>query len=141
MYDVVLYDCDGAYCPPGLNAPVGGSEVELYQLRAALSRAGLSVLLATRTPALDVGPVGTLVYWRQVRDVTSWCQPARSIVRATDDPGDETVQADGLLTVCVSEWQARKYRTPTRVVYPMLGLHVYEAAKRSRRYGIDLDRW
>lgn len=125
MIDVVIYDLDGGYCPPGLSAPVGGSEVELHQLAQMLGRAGLEValVLGKQAPDFQLGACKTLIYWRQVENV-SWCQPARRIVRATDDPQRHCSQVDGLLTVCVSKWQAEKFWTPTRVVYPVLGDHV-----------------
>lgn len=124
VIDVVLYDLDRAYCPPGLSAPVGGSEVELYQLRDAFLRAGLSCELVLGPPAENYGECGTLIYWRQVEPVT-WCRPKRSIVRSTDALPEGCRQPDDILTVCVSKWQAARFASPTVVVPPMLGDHVY----------------
>ena len=123
VIDVILYDLDRAYCPPGLSAPVGGSEVELYQLADAFRRAGLKTELVLGRPDHGMGPCRVLIFWRQVEPV-NWCTPSRRIVRATDNIVDGYHQEDGLLTVCVSKWQAAKFSTPTAVVPPMLGAHV-----------------
>jgi hypothetical protein len=124
--DVILYDCDGAYCPPNLSAPVGGSEVELYQLHEAFNRAGLSCKLITKRPGSAMGSISCrrLVFWRQV-EVVPWCQhDAAPVIRATDAKEPNHRAPYGFTTICVSRWQASAFVTPTIVIPPMLGKHV-----------------
>lgn len=125
-FDVCLYDLDGGYCPPGLSAPVGGSEVELHQLARMFQSAGLQTALVLGRNAVHYVKARTLIYWRQVEDVP-WCEHAHAIVRATDDPQRHFTQARSLRTVCVSAWQAEKFWSPTIVIPPPLGAHVYSA--------------
>lgn len=125
MIDIILYDLDGAYCPPNLSAPVGGSEVELYQLHEAFNRAGLSCKLITRRLDPADGFVGycrRFVYWRQYEDV-EWASAGAVYIRATDAKPDGFKAP--VTTICVSQWQARAFASPTLVVPPMLGNHVH----------------
>jgi len=133
MIDIVLYDLDGAVCPPNLSEPVGGSEVELYQLHEAFNLAGLFCKLVLKRPS-DANvkmKCRRLVYWRQVEEAP-WCRPeAEPVIRATDaKPNDFEAPH---VTICVSQWQARAFASPTIVVPPMLGRHVEEAAALSPR--------
>lgn len=127
MIDVILYDLDGAVCPPNLSAPVGGSEVELYQLHEAFNRAGLKCELITKRPdafggKLPVVDCRRLVYWRQVEEAP-WCySETEPVIRATDAKPDDFRAPH--VTICVSQWQARAFKTPTIVIPPMLGAHV-----------------
>ncbi len=126
MIDVVIWDPYGYQVD--LNRPCGGSEVEREQLVVMLRKAGLDVCLFTGAVQPDAWPIDckVLLYWREV-EPAPWCRPLRELVRATDDPGCTIMPADGLTRVCVSEWQARRFETPTFVIPPALGDHVYNA--------------
>jgi hypothetical protein len=124
--DVILYDLDGAYCPPNLSAPVGGSEVELYQLADAFRRAGLDTRLVLKRPTEPLGYCRRFIFWRQVETV-DWATAGAWYVRSTDAQPDGFRQRDELTTVCVSRWQAKAFATPTIVVPPMLGGHIASA--------------
>jgi hypothetical protein len=138
MIDIILYDLDGAYCPPNLSAPVGGSEVELYQLHEAFNRAGIRCELITKRPdafggKLPIVACKRLIYWRQV-EPAPWCDADGECVRATDAKPDGYEEQRGLTTVCVSKWQASAFKTPTMVIPPMLGPHVALAAGSGTRW-------
>lgn len=127
MIDVVLYDLDGGYCPPNLDAPVGGSEVELHQLARMLREAGLSVeLVLGRFASPHHIECRTMIFWRQV-EPTPWCNFKRAIIRSTDALGEGLVQPH--MTVCVSKWQAARFGSQTIVIPPALGDHVYSTPK------------
>ncbi len=142
--DIILYDLDEAYCPPNLSAPVGGSEVELYQLHEAFNRAGLKCLLWTARPDIPITkPIVAcrrFVYWRQVEPIFWARSEATPIVRATDAKPDGYRETGDLTTVCVSKWQARAFASPTMVIPPMLGEHVARLPGSGSRW-LSRDGW
>lgn len=146
-YDIILYDLDGARCPKDLDSPVGGSEVELYQLYDMFRNAGIkTALVATQGVPEYHGRCKRLIFWRQVKSVLSWCEPQSDAqyLRMTDADPDLGAGFHGTM-VCVSGWQRRMLDGRARdyaVVPPMLGDHVYSSTNAAKPYYEELaDSW
>ncbi len=158
-HDVVIWDTvGGAYTSESMNKAAGGSEKEVVQLAQGLARLALRVCCYNQTAhrfsehAEDLDCKGRGgVAWRTINcnEVPSRCRTLiiqrystipdisqivanRMVVRATDVYGSYYDHLSALNTICVSEWQASKFREAgfgaVSVVPAMLDDDYYELA-------------